>query len=70
MFLNVGRAGETSADVFLLLQRPVDDDGIDEFLSFDGERLGLKIAVATGPDVSQLGRRFTSSDVIEHGVAL
>ena len=70
VLLNVGGTSEARTDGFLLLQRPVDDDRVDQLLGLNGEGLGLQIAITTGPDVGQLGRRFSAGDVLEHRVAL
>lgn len=70
MLLNIGGASKARTDGFRLLQRPVNDDRVDQLLGLSGKGLGLKITVSTGPDVSQLRRSFTASDVLEQGIAL
>lgn len=63
VFLRWRRAGETWADALHLLQRPVNDDRVGQLICFSGEGLDLQITEATGVDESELGERFSTSDV-------
>ncbi len=70
VLLGGGGGSEAGADAFLLLQRPVDDDGVDQILSLGGEGLDQKIAEATGVDNSKERIRLSASDVFENRGAL
>ena len=70
VLLGGGGSSETGADAFLLLQRPVNDDRVDQILSFGGEGLGQQIAEAAGVNDSEEGEGLSAGDVFEHRGAL
>lgn len=64
-FLGRRRVSETGAEAFLLLQFPVDDDGVDQIFGLGGERLDQEVAESAGVDDGPFVRRLAASDKLE-----
>ena len=70
VFLGRRRSSEARAEIFLLLQRPVNDDRVGQSVGFGGEWLSHQIAETAGVNVGDLRPSLTASDIFEDSGAL